>query len=45
MQQLQQFAIQQSNSQQQASQVAHSPAQLNYYLGHSAGGPNYSPGM
>ncbi|CAF3361715.1 unnamed protein product [Rotaria sp. Silwood1] len=44
LQQYQQYAIQQSNSQQQGPQAAHSPAQLNYFLGHSASGPNYSPG-
>ncbi|CAF2501260.1 unnamed protein product [Rotaria sp. Silwood2] len=44
LQQYQQYAIQQSNSQQQGPQAAHSPAQLNYFLGHSASGPSYSPG-
>jgi hypothetical protein len=45
LQQYQQYAIQQSNSQQQGQQpTAHSPAQLSYFLGHPASGPSYSPG-
>jgi len=45
LQQYQQYAIQQSNSQQQGQQAAaHSPAQLSYFLGHPPSGPSYSPG-
>jgi hypothetical protein len=46
LQQYQQYAIQQSNSQQQGQQAAaHSPAPLSYFLGHHpASGPSYSPG-
>ncbi|CAF1944534.1 unnamed protein product [Rotaria magnacalcarata] len=45
LQQFQQFSMQQSNNQQQGIQTAHSPAQLNYFLGHSASGPpSYSAG-
>ena len=46
LQQYQQYAVQQSNSQQQGQQAAtHSPAPLNYFLGHPPSGPSYSPGM
>ena len=42
---LQQFAIRQSNNQAQGQQgVAHSPAQMSYYLGHPPTGTSYSPG-
>ncbi|CAF0787518.1 unnamed protein product [Adineta steineri] len=45
LQQYQQYAIQQSNSQQQGQQApAHSPAPLSYFLGHPPSGPSYSPG-
>jgi hypothetical protein len=45
LQQYQQYAIQQSNSQQQGQQAtAHSSAPLSYFLGHPASGPSYSPG-
>jgi hypothetical protein len=45
LQQYQQYAIQQSNSQQQGQQAAgHSSAPLSYFLGHPANAPNYSPG-
>ena len=44
-QQIQQYPMQQSNSQQQGQQgPTHSPAQLSYYLGHPGSGPSYSPG-
>ena len=46
LQQFQQYARQQSNSQQQGQQAAtHSPATLSYYPGHPASGPNYSAGI
>ncbi|CAF3866124.1 unnamed protein product [Rotaria sordida] len=45
LQQYQQYALQQSNSQQQGQQTAtHSPAQLSYFLSHPPTGPSYSPG-
>ncbi len=45
LQQYQQYAIQQSNSQQQGQQAAtHSPAPLSYYLGHPGSGLSYPPG-
>lgn len=44
-QQLQQYPLPQSNSQQQGQQgPTHSQAQLSYYLGHPGSGPSYSPG-
>ena len=43
--QLQQISIQQSNNQQQVQQgVAHSPAQMNYFLRHPATGHSYPSG-
>jgi hypothetical protein len=46
LQQYQQYALQQSNSQQQGQQATgHSPAQLSYFLGHPGSGPSYSPGI
>ncbi|CAF1018835.1 unnamed protein product [Adineta steineri] len=45
LQQYQQYALQQSTSQQHGQQAAtHSPAQLNYFLGHPPSGSSYSPG-
>jgi hypothetical protein len=46
LQQYQQFALQQSNSQQHGQQAAtHSPATLNYFLGHPPSGSSYSSGI
>ena len=43
--QYQQYALQQSNSQQQGQQpAAHSQAALSFFLGHAPSGANYSPG-
>jgi hypothetical protein len=45
LQQYQQYALQQSNSQQQGQQpTTHSPGTLNYFLGHPPSGASYSPG-
>ena len=46
LQQYQQYALQQSNNQQQGQQPGtHSPAPLSYFLGHPPNGPSYSPGI
>jgi hypothetical protein len=45
LQQYQQYALQQSNSQQQGQQPAtHTPATLSYFLSHPPTGASYSPG-
>jgi hypothetical protein len=45
LQQYQQYALQQSNSQQQGQQpTTHSPGTLNYFLGHPPSGANYPSG-
>jgi hypothetical protein len=43
--QYQQFALQQSNSQQGQQPSAHSQAALSYFLSHPPSGANYSPGI